>query len=170
MGNTLSGEVAMTSASYRYGSHAVLHDSRPLIDRVAANAGNALWLLGRILIGGIFVQSGLEKLMDLDAFAAMLSAAGLPMAGALAPLGAAVEFVGGLTVVLGLGTRYAALVMMGFVIAATLISHRFWSSPSAERAEQMINFAKNVAIFGGFVFVFVTGGGRYSMDRCWRRD
>jgi putative oxidoreductase len=80
-----------------------------------------------------------------------------------------VEFGGGLAIVLGLGTRYAALLMIGFVIAATLISHRFWSAPPAERAEQMIQFAKNAAIIGGFLFVFVTGGGRYSLDRWWRR-
>ena len=78
--------------------------------------------MGRILLGGIFVQSGLEKLMDLNAFAALLTAGGVPMASVLAPIGAAVEFGGGLAVVFGLGTRYAALLMIGFVIVATLIS------------------------------------------------
>jgi putative oxidoreductase len=52
---------------------------------------------------------------------------------------------------------------------ATLISHRFWTSPPEERGMQMIQFAKNVAIIGGFLFVFVTGGGRFSLDRWWRR-
>ena len=35
--------------------HNAHHDTRPHIDRFAADWGNALWLLGRILIGGIFV-------------------------------------------------------------------------------------------------------------------
>jgi putative oxidoreductase len=146
------------------------HDTRPLIDRVAADWGNALWLLGRILIGGIFVQSGLAKLMDIGGFTALLTASGLPepAAAVLALIGAALEFAGGLAVVLGFATRYAALGMVAFVIAATLISHRFWSLPPAERDAQMIQFAKNVAIIGGFLFVFVTGGGRYSLDRWWR--
>jgi putative oxidoreductase len=160
----------MTSASYRYASHPAHHDSRPLIDRIAADSGNALWLLGRILLGGIFVQSGLEKLMDLNAFAATLAAGRVPLAGLMAPLAAAVEFGGGLAIVLGLGVRYAALLMIAFTIVATLISHRFWSSPPAERPEQMIQFAKNVAIIGAFLFVFVTGGGRYSVDRWWRHN
>jgi putative oxidoreductase len=162
----------MTSASYHHhGRHAAQynHDSRPLIDRIAADYGNALWLLGRILIGGIFVQSGLAKLMDLNGFAAMLAGGGVPMASVLAPIGAAAEFGGGLAIVLGLATRYAALLMIGFVIVATLISHRFWASPPQEQQMQMIQFAKNVAIIGGFVFVFVTGGGRFSLDRWWRR-
>jgi putative oxidoreductase len=164
----LSGDMTMSTASYRYGFRVAHAD--PLIDRVAANAGNALWLLGRILIGGIFVQSGFEKLMDLSHFTGTLMEAGVPLASVLAPIGAALEFGGGAAVVLGLATRYAALLMMAFVVAATLISHRFWSAPPDEQQQQMIQFAKNVAIFGGFLFVFVVGGSRYSFDRWWRRN
>jgi putative oxidoreductase len=148
------------------------HDTRPWIDRAAARSGNALWLLGRILIAGIFVQSGLDKLMGLDAFAGILVNTGIPagMASILAPVGAAVEFAGGLAIVLGLMTRYAALLMIVFVITATLIAHRFWEYDGSARYAQLINFSKNIAIIGGFLFVFVSGGGRYSLDRWWQRE
>jgi putative oxidoreductase len=135
---------------------------------LAADWGNAVWLIGRILIGGIFVQSGFAKLTDVDAFAGMLAGNGIPLASILAPLAASAEFSGGLAVVLGLATRYAALLMIAFVIAATLTSHRFWAVPPEQQQMQMIQFAKNVAILGGFLFVFVTGGGRFSLDRWWR--
>jgi putative oxidoreductase len=157
----------MTSLSERtYNRH---HDTRPWIDQIAADYGNALWLLGRIMIGIIFVQSGFAKLMDLGGFAAMLGSRGVPMAEVMAPIGASVEFCGGLAIVLGLGTRYAALLMVAFVIVATGISHRFWEYAPPQRQGQVVNFAKNVAIIGGFLFVFVTGGGHYSLDRWWRR-
>jgi putative oxidoreductase len=136
---------------------------------VAADWGSAFWLFGRILIGGIFVQTGFAKLMDLNGFTTMLSGSGLPMASVLAPIGAVVEFGAGLAVILGLATRYAALLLIGFVAAATLISHRFWAVAAEQQQAQMIQFAKNVAITGGLLFVFVTGGGRYSLDRWWRR-
>jgi len=143
---------------------------QPRIDRLAAVWNDTICLLGRILIGGIFVQSGFQKLMGLDAFAASLARNGIPAAIApvLAPIGAGVEFVGGLAVVLGLMTRYAAVLMIVFVIVATLISHRFWALEGAERRAQTVQFAKNVAIIGGFLFDFVTDGGRLSLDR-WRR-
>ena len=48
-------------------------DSRPLIDQVAADWGNALWLLGRILMATIFIQSGFGKLPGLGVFAATLA-------------------------------------------------------------------------------------------------
>jgi putative oxidoreductase len=159
----------MSSASHRADTDfPALHDRRPLIDQFAADWGNVCWLIGRILIGGIFVQSGFEKLIHLDGFAASLAAKDIPAASTLAVMGALVEFIGGVSVVLGLATRYAALLMMAFVVAATLISHQFWEAPDAQQHAQAIQFAKNVAIFGGFLFVFVTGGGHFTLDRLWR--
>ena len=144
-------------------------DRRPLIDQVAADWGNALWLLGRILLAAIFVQSGFGKLMNIDGFATMLGHAGVPMSSILAPIGAVIEFGGGLAILLGIGTRYAALLLIVFVIAATAIEHRFWTYPPEQQSAQMVQFAKNVAIIGGFLCVFVTGGGHYSLERWWRR-
>jgi putative oxidoreductase len=151
-------------------SERVAHlDRRPLIDQVAADWGNALWLLGRVLIATIFIQSGLGKVTDLAGFTEMLANAGVPMSSVLAPIGALIEFGGGLAILLGLGTRYAALALIVFVAAATLISHRFWTYPPEQQEGQMIHFAKNVAIIGGFLFVFVTGGGHYSVERWLRK-
>ena len=129
---------------------------QPWIDRAAAAWSDAICLLGRILIGGIFVQSGFQKLMGLDAFAAGLARNGIPgaIAQVLAPIGATVEFVGGLAIVFGLMTRYAAVLMIVFVIVATLISHRFWALQGAERRTQAVQFAKNAAIVGGFLSSF----------------
>src|SRR3954464_881542 len=151
-------------------AHAAIVASQPWIDRTAAAWSDVICLLGRILIGGIFVQSGFQKLMGLDAFAAGLARDGIPgaIAQVLAPIGAAVEFVGGLAIVFGLMTRYAAVLMIVFVIVATLISHRFWALRGAERRTQAVQFAKNAAIVGGFLFVFATGAGRVSLDRWWR--
>src|SRR5215470_7524699 len=100
--------------------------SHPLSDRIASPGNSFLLLLGRVFMGAIFVQSGFAKLTGLDAFAGMLAQRGVPMPSVLAPVGAAVEFFGGLAIVFGLWTRYAAVLMILFVIAATLISHRYW--------------------------------------------
>src|SRR5215831_3944237 len=106
----------MSTASPRSSPDPLNRASTPLIDRVAPGWGDVILLLGRILIGGIFVQSGFDKLMGLDAFAAGLAARGLPAAlvPVLAPIGASVEFFGGLAIVFGLMTRYAALLMIAF--------------------------------------------------------
>src|SRR5262249_43219609 len=166
------GGRSMTSASQPSHRDAMnlRRSDQPWIERVAAAWRDAICLLGRILIGGIFVQSGFQKLMGLDAFAAGLARNGIPteIAPILAPIGAGVEFVGGLAIVFGLMTRYAAVLMIVFVIVATLISHRFWALQGADGRTQTVQFAKNAAIIGGFLFAFVSGGGRLSLDH-WRR-
>jgi putative oxidoreductase len=145
--------------------------SSSAIDRIAAGAGgDTLWLLARCFIGGIFVYSGFGKLMGLEGFGAMLAKAGVPMPEVMAAVGAAVEFFGGLAIMLGLQTRYAALLMALFTVSATLISHRFWEFEDlAARKGQSIHFMKNLAILGAFLLLFVQGGGRLSFDGWWRR-
>ena len=137
--------------------------------RAVQTRADALLLLGRILLGSIFVNSGYGKLFGLAAFAASLEKNGVPYASALAPVGACVEFFGGLAIVLGVEVRSAALLMIAFVIVATLISHRVWELQDAARRAQLTQFSKNVAIIGGFVLLHAAGGGRYAIERLWRR-
>jgi putative oxidoreductase len=141
------------------------------LDRfMASGGGDTIWLLARCFIGGIFVYSGFGKLTALDAFAASLAKNGVPMADVAAVVGAAVEFGGGLAIVLGLQTRYAALLMALFTISATLISHRFWELQDlALRRQQSVHFMKNLVILGAFLLLLVQGGGRLSFDGWWRR-
>jgi putative oxidoreductase len=140
------------------------------IDGFAAKWYDELLLVARVALGLIFVLSGYAKLTGLAAFSASLAARGVPAAEFWGPVGATVEFVGGLLIVLGLGTRYAALLMILFVIVATAISHRFWefADPQQFRTQQS-QFFKNLSIIGGFVVLFATGGGRFTLDSLWRR-
>jgi putative oxidoreductase len=140
-----------------------------LADRWAAGAGDSLLLLGRLAIGVIFVESGFGKLMNLDGFAAGLGERGLPLPGVLALVGAAVEFFAGVAAVIGFKARYAALLLVAFTIAATLIAHRFWDFEEASMRMQQIQFFKNIAITGGFLFLFVSGAGRFSLDHLLRK-
>ena len=66
---------------------------------------------------------------------------------------------------MGLGTRYAALLLALFTVAAALLAHRYWALPLQEQAGQANNFFKNIAIIGGLLALFVAGPGRFSIDR-----
>lgn len=135
------------------------------IDRAVTNDGrDALLLVARVALAAIFVQSGLGKLMDLDGFTAGMTARGLPAAALLAPLGALVEFLGGVALVVGAWARPAALLVAAFTVAATLIAHRFWAYPPAEQAAQATQLMKNASILGGLLALAVAGAGRFSVD------
>ena len=68
--------------------------------------------LGRIMIALIFVTSGFSKISGYAGTQGYMEAMGVP--GALLPLVIAVEFLGGLAVVLGWHTRIAAFLLAGF--------------------------------------------------------
>jgi len=138
-------------------------------DGLAAHAQDVLLLLGRVLLGWIFVQSGWGKLMDIPGFVATLPRRGLPdLLGYIAP---PVEFIGGLLILFGLATRYTALLMLLFIIIASFSSHRYWDfTDAAQRQQQHTHFWKNVSMMGGQILLFVAGAGRYSLDRLLMRQ
>ena len=121
-------------------------------------------LLARIGLAALFIPAGLRKLMDLASFTASLQKQGVPYADVLAPIGAGVEFVGAIAVLIGFQTRLAAVLMILFTLAATFIAHRFWEFEAAARTTQQSQFFKNFAIVGGYVVLLVSGPGRYSID------
>ena len=133
-------------------------------DGLAAQSQDVLLLLGRVLLGWIFVQSGWRKLMDIPGFVATMPRRGLPdVLGYVAP---PVEFIGGLMILFGVATRYAALLILLFTIIATFSSHRYWDfTDAAQRQQQHTQFWKNISMMGGQVLLFLTGAGRYSIDR-----
>ena len=133
-------------------------------DSLAARASDAVLIVGRLAMGIIFFQSGLAKLGALSAFSVNLGSRGVPFPDFWGPVGAISEFIGGTLIILGLGTRYAAALIVIFVIIATAIAHRYWEFPEPARRLQEGQFYKNLAIIGGALFLFICAAGRFSLD------
>jgi putative oxidoreductase len=133
-------------------------------DSLAARASDSVLMVGRLAMGIIFFQSGLAKLAALSAFSGSLSNRGVPFPGFWGPVGAISEFIGGTMIILGLGTRYAAALIVIFVIIATTIAHRYWEYAEPARRLQEGQFYKNLAIIGGALFLSICAAGRFSLD------
>ena len=78
--------------------------------------------LGRLLLAPVFIQSGISKIFDSAGMRGLMEAHGLPWAPALCPR-SPLELLGGLGVLLGLGTRWAALALGGFCVLAAFVFH-----------------------------------------------
>lgn len=120
-------------------------------------AGPYLILIGRVLLSIMFIQAGWEKIGGYAGTQEYMQAAGVP--GALLPLVILTELGGGLLVLLGFFTRYAAIALAGFCLLAGLLFHY-----QPGDAMQMINLMKNVTIAGGFLVLAGSGPGAMALD------
>jgi putative oxidoreductase len=126
---------------------------------------NASTLAGRALLALIFIVSGFGKITGFAGTAGFMASKGMPMAEVLLVGTIAVEFLGGLMLLVGWKARWAALAIFLFIILATLIFHNPAGLTGQEAQNQMINIMKNLAIMGGMLMVFAFGPGAWSLDR-----
>jgi putative oxidoreductase len=75
-----------------------------------------------------------------------------------------IELGGGLAILFGFATRWAALALAVFTVLAGVIFHNYWAVPAEQVMMQQINFWKNIAIAGGFLMVAAYGPGAISVD------
>ena len=84
-------------------------------------------LVGRLLIGGMFVMAGVQKFTALAATAGYIASVGLPFPELLAPLSGALELVAGLSLIVGYKIQWAR---------EHLSCSQFWPAPSSTATSQ----------------------------------
>lgn len=122
-------------------------------------------LVGRILIGALFLTAGIRKAMFFAGSAGYFAKLGFPAAEAMTVLSIVIEVGGALLLIIGWRTRWVAWLLTLFVVIATAMAHRFWEFDAAQYANQMNHFLKNIAIIGGLLFVAAFGPGPSSVDK-----
>jgi uncharacterized membrane protein YphA (DoxX/SURF4 family) len=133
-------------------------------------------LAARPMLAGMFIYGGLDALRQPETKVAAATNVTAPLeqvAGTsldskqLIRANGAVQVAAGSTLALGIFPRVSALVLGATLVPTTLAGHRFWEQPDdGARAQQTIQFLKNVAMFGGLLFAAADTGGRPSLP--WR--
>lgn len=129
-------------------------------DGVATAMGDILLLVARLLLAALFLMT----VWGGGPNVAYLKSLNYITPEFMSPLAHVVEWIVIVSLVLGLGTRYGALLGFVFVVIAFATAHRYWEFPQAAQAVQYTFFTKDIAIAGGLLALFVTGGGRLSVD------
>jgi len=112
---------------------------------------------GRVLLASLFLYEGYVKLRGYDLAVQYAVAYGVPAV--LLPVAIATELGCGTLLLLGWQTRLAALALSGFCLVTAAIFHTKFSD-----GNQVLHFAKDIALAGAFLFVAGRGAGRFSLD------
>ena len=142
--------------------------SHPLLsctDGIAASTTDLLLLVGRVFLGWLFLASAWPKLLNIAGFVGYLTALKVP-----APDTHGLDRrVGGIPDRLHPDSRHRHPLRRPGLRA---VSHRgdragapLLGVPASQMQAQYTNFLKNLAILGGALLLFLTGPGRFSIDR-----
>jgi putative oxidoreductase len=126
-------------------------------------------LLVRLYWGFQFAQSGWGRLHHLDNATQFFASLGLPAPEATVVIISLLEFVGGLLLILGLGTRLTGLVLAGDMIGAYALSDRDAFKAILTDPGKFYGADPYTFLFASLL-VLIFGAGKISLDYwLWRR-
>lgn len=116
-------------------------------------------LVARTFLALIFIQSGINKLLDFAGTQEMMAGQGIPLTSLVLFFAILFEILGGLLVILGFKARLGAILLLIFLIPTTLVFHNPIADPT-----QTTQFLKNLSIMGGLLMVLAFGSGSLSLE------
>ena len=123
-----------------------------------------LILAARLLLATLFLIFGWRKLRDFSGTVSQMAQLGVPTPALAAGVATFMELPVAFAVAVGAFTRPSALLLFLYTLGTALIGHRYWTMTGSERVDNMDGFYKNLGIMGGFLLLFMTGAGKYSID------
>ena len=135
---------------------------KSLIDWPARTSRHIEWLgplVVRIVAGEVFMNTGWGKLNHLPKIIDLFVELGIPAPQIMAPFVSAVEFGGGLLLLLGLLTRWAAPPLVIVMIVATVSA----KLDQVDSLDTLLGF-EEMSYMAMFVWLSVAGPGKASLD------
>jgi putative oxidoreductase len=165
-GNNVSTTVDFVSevASFRCAGKDAAVASRHISEAPMTLPQAPVALVARILLSFIFLTAGFAKLGDVSGTMAYTASGGLPGVFGIGAI--ALEILGGLAILVGWQTRWAALALAVFSVVAGFLYH-YVPAQALEgfaRMAEMNQFYKNVTIAGGLLLLTAFGPGALSLD------
>ena len=109
----------------------------------------APFLIGRAMLGGFFIYNGIHHFQETDMIAGYAKSKGVPLAKVGVMATGAALIVGGASLLTGIKPKWGSAALIGFLGTVSPTIHDFWNaSDPQQKQNDMINFAKNLALAG----------------------
>lgn len=125
---------------------------------------NVFALVGRVLMSFLFIPAGISKISGFAGAVGYAASVGMPLPAVGVGIALLIELVGGIALLLGWNTRWAALLLAFFTLVASFFFHAYWGLPADQAGMQQLLFNKNVAVVGGLLAFAAFGAGAFSVD------
>ena len=124
-------------------------------------------LVARLFLATLFLIFGWRKLRDYSGTVSQMVQDGLPAPVLATAIAIFMELPVAFAVAAGAFTRPSAVLMVLYTLGTSLVEHRYWTIQGANYVDTLEGFYKNLSIMGGFLLLYVTGAGKYSLDVLW---
>jgi putative oxidoreductase len=131
------------------------------------NLDDVVILVARLFLATLFLIFGWRKLRDYSGTVSQMVQDGLPAPALATSIAIFMELPVSFAVAVGAFTRPSAVLMVLYTLGTSLIEHRYWTVPGADYVDSLEGFYKNLSIMGGFLLLYVSGAGKYSIDGLW---
>ncbi len=112
-------------------------------------------IVGRVIFSFFFIYSGFNHLTKLSMYAQYAGGSGVPAPKLAVAVSGLMLLAGGLTVLLGVGVRWGALLLVIFLVATAVMMHRFWGvADPMMAANQAAHFWKNITLAGASLIIY----------------
>jgi putative oxidoreductase len=108
----------------------------------------AIFLVGRILLGGYYLYNGINHFMSVGFMAGYAGSKGVPAPEMAVLFSGLLLLVAGGCILLGFYPKVGVACAALFFIGVTPMMHNFWAVPAEARMAEMVNFTKNFALLG----------------------
>ncbi len=128
------------------------------------NIHDGLILAARLLLAALFLIFGWRKLTDYSGTVSRMVQDGAPIPVLATGIAIFMELPVAFAVAVGAFTRLSALLLLVYTLGTALIAHHYWTMTGVNKIDSMESFYKNLSITGGFLLLYITGAGKYSID------
>jgi uncharacterized membrane protein YphA (DoxX/SURF4 family) len=107
-----------------------------------------VFLVGRLIVGGMYLMAGVENLLQLEAKAGYTASKGVSNATFWVAASSLLLLFGGLSIVAGFRPHLGVGALVLFLVPVTLIMHNYWTMTGIQATVEFHAFMGNVGLLG----------------------